>query len=136
MNTTTLTHSAETTSPRARFNRLKQTTQPVTKPARVEPAVETPAAGSATTDRTKVIIARVNVGWGNTLYLRGEGGRLSWDIGVPMICTGDDRWAWSCRTEELPHQFKFLRNDQVWELGDNQIMSGADITVCNPKFPD
>jgi len=97
--------------------------------------LEAPGAGSAISDRTKLIVARVNVGWGNTVYLRGEGGCLTWDQGVPMICSGDDRWVWACHADEAPRQFKFLRNDLDWALGENEIMTGTDIMVCSPTFP-
>jgi hypothetical protein len=136
MNTATLAPPPVALQPSDRGNRPKKRTPPVTKLAHIEPAIETPTVGSTVTDRSKIIIARVNVGWGNTVYLRGEGGPLNWDVGEPMVCTGDDRWVWSCHAEELPRQFKFLRNDQVWALGDNQAVSGADITVCSPRFPE
>jgi hypothetical protein len=100
------------------------------------PSMKKPGTGSAISDRTKIIVAKVNVGWGNSVYLRGEGGCLNWDMGVPMICSGDDRWVWCCHEDECPRQFKFLRNDLDWAIGDNEVMSGAEITVCNPKFPE
>ncbi len=129
--------AAPPVSPAVRRNRANKTAPPV--PVLASPPAPTdedhPGPGSAISDKTHIIVARVNVGWGNTLYLRGEGGCLSWDMGVPMICSGDDRWVWSCHGEHAPRQFKFLLNDEIWSEGENQIMSGADITVCNPKFP-
>lgn len=125
-------------SPRATFptrrNNPPQSAAPfqAPKPAVMEPP---PAVDYYTADKTHAIVARVDVGWGNTLYIRGEGGCLSWDIGLPMICSGDDRWVWSCRAEQTPRQFKFLINDEIWATGDNLEMSGADITVCSPRFP-
>jgi len=99
------------------------------------PVAEVPGAGSVISDQTRIIVAKINVGYGNTVYLRGEGGCLNWDLGVPMICSDNDRWIWCCQAGEAPTQFKFLRNDRDWALGDNQVMSGADIMVCYPKFP-
>jgi hypothetical protein len=99
------------------------------------PEQERPGPGSCISDRTMVIVAKINVGWGNTVYIRGEGGHLSWDVGVPMISSGDDRWVWSFHADEAPRQFKFLRNDRDWALGENQVVSGSDITVCAPVFP-
>jgi hypothetical protein len=87
-------------------------------------------------DRTKTIIAHINVGWGNSVYLRGEGGGLKWDIGVPMLCIGEDRWVWSCHADEAPKQFKFLRDDRDWAVGENELMPEAEIAVYNPVFPE
>ncbi len=135
MNTSTLTPPSFSApvAPPAR-PRLKKTAPPMSAPAAAEPALEKAGASSAISDQTKIIVAKVNVGWGNTVYLRGEGGCLNWDLGVPMICSGEDRWVWCCHAEETPRQFKFLRNDHDWALGDNQVMSGADIIVCSPVF--
>ncbi|MGA2052250.1 MAG: hypothetical protein ABSH19_02945, partial [Opitutales bacterium] len=30
------------------------------------------------------IVALVDVGWGNSIYVRGGSGGLSWDLGIPM----------------------------------------------------
>src|SRR5580698_9592233 len=49
-----------------------------------------------------VIVAHVNVGWGNAIYVRGDGGGLSWDVGVPMVCVADDQWVWSYLENQAP----------------------------------
>lgn len=123
----------------ARPNHRRKSTPPLpaARPAPVgaDSPEDKPGPGSAISDKSQAIIARIDVGWGNTLYLRGEGGGLSWDVGVPMICSSDDRWVWSCHADHAPKEFKFLINDQIWSLGENHVMAGADITVCNPVFP-
>ncbi len=123
----------------ARQNNRRKSTPPLptAKPAPLSADVseDQPGPGSGVSDKTQAIIARIDVGWGNTLYLRGTGGDLSWDVGVPMVCSGDDRWVWSCHADHAPKEFKFLINDQIWCLGENCVMAGADITVCNPVFP-
>ena len=53
-------------------------------PAVVKPAAPKP---SLTT-----ITAQVDVGFGNTLYIRGAGGGLSWTVGLPMTCVAADLW--------------------------------------------
>jgi hypothetical protein len=136
MNTSVLTPPppAPVETPDHHHQRLKKSTPPLPARTPTSPIPEAVKSGGAISGQTKIIVAHVNVGWGNTVYIRGEGGCLNWDLGLPMMCTGEDRWVWCCHDEEVPRQFKFLRNDQDWALGDNQVMSGADITVCNPLF--
>jgi len=74
------------------------------------------------TKRT-IIIAHVNVGWGNSIFVRGDGGGLSWDVGVPMVCLAEDRWVWSYPENQAPQEFKFLRNDRDWALGENHVVT-------------
>ncbi len=135
MNAALLDSPSLVVEPSIRSPRSRKTAAPMPMPPAAIPDSGIPGPSSAVSDQTKTIIARINVGWGNSVYLRGEGGGLSWDAGVPMFCAGDDRWVWCCRTDQAPKQFKFLRNDENWALGDNEIMSGADITLClQPDF--
>jgi len=132
---TTIDTSTLSPAPTEALVRRKSSKKNSLLPTPKKPNLEKPGLGSAISDRTRIIVAKVNVGWGNSVYIRGEGGCLNWDLGMPMMCSGNDRWVWCCHAEEVPRQFKFLRNDQDWALGDNQIMSGADITICDTTFP-
>ena len=44
---------------------------------------------------------------------------MSWDKGVVMECTGEDRWTLTLRESARPVVFKFLRNDEVWSTGED-----------------
>lgn len=80
------------------------------------------------------ISALVDVGFGNTLYLRGEGPGLSWEKGVPMDCKADDRWSLTLAESARPVVFKFLLNDETWCAGDDLVAtSGAEVTF-KPEF--
>jgi hypothetical protein len=81
------------------------------------------------------IIAKIDVGWGNSLYLRGQGGGLSWDVGVLLECAKDDEWTWSTPASGGPITFKFVRNDQHWALGDDQVVLAGETSVSTPEFP-
>jgi len=104
---------------------------PVAKTPPVKaPEVKAPAAKLSPT----VISALVNVGFGNQLFLRGEGPGLSWDAGVPMQCVADDKWTISLPGAGKAVIFKFLINDLVWSVGpDNVVQSGGKATVA-PTF--
>jgi hypothetical protein len=82
-----------------------------------------------------VIIAKVDVGYGNSVYLRGKGGGLSWDVGVLMDCVKKDEWIWSCPSGDGPILFKFARNDLHWETGKDRKAPAGEITIVIPQFP-
>lgn len=80
------------------------------------------------------ISARIDVGFGNSLYLRGEGPGLSWEKGVAMECTGDDQWTLSLAESARPVVFKFLRNDEVWSVGEDYTAKPGVAAVFTPVF--
>ncbi len=81
------------------------------------------------------IIAKADVGWGNSLYLRGIGGGLSWDVGVLMDNMKKDEWTWSCPAGDGPITFKFVRNDLHWALGPDRIAVPGETAIIVPQFP-
>ena len=99
---------------------------PVSVPAVVRPAVVPP---SVTT-----ISAQVDVGFGNTLYIRGSGGGLSWNVGLPMNCVAGDLWRVSLDAARQDIAFKVLVNDLTWNTGpDFAVAAGTHVTV-KPAF--
>jgi hypothetical protein len=93
--------------------------------ARKKAAAEPPAT---------FISAQIDIGFGNHLYLRGEGPGLSWDIGVAMDNTGSNLWTASVKGAKLPVVFKVLVNDLTWNTGaDYSVNPGQSITVY-PTF--
>ena len=80
------------------------------------------------------VIAKVNVGWGNSLYLRGSGAELSWDNGVAMQCIGDDEWLWEQFVPKGDVTFKLLINDAQWSKGEDFVVAAGDSIICKPEF--
>jgi len=80
------------------------------------------------------IMAHVDVGLGNTLFLRGEGGGLSWERGVPMECIGGNCWSWSAESVVQDITFKVLINDQQWSAGDNLTVAQGQTATFIPAF--
>src|SRR5579872_4703866 len=65
------------------------------------------------------VAVKVDIGFGNTLFIRGEGAGLSWDKGQPLDCIDSSTWIWSHRPASEPVTFKLLINDQLWCRGEN-----------------
>lgn len=101
------------------------------KRATAAPAVKK-AAKPVPSEPAKVIV-RHNAGWGNSLHLRGEGAGLSWETGVPLICTGDAEWTWVAPLA-APVAFKLLLNDTIWALGDNLVIVPGETITITPAF--
>lgn len=94
------------------------------------PAVKAVAATPVVT----TIAARVDVGFGNALFIRGEGAGLSWEKGSPMHCLGADLWQIVLAESARAFTFKFLVNDVTWSTGpDYTAACGTSITL-SPKF--
>jgi hypothetical protein len=94
------------------------------------PAVKAVPASVATTK----IVAQIDVGFGNTLYVRGEGAGLSWEKGVPLDCIADDQWSLSLSETSRPVVFKFLINDLTWSLGEDYVVQPGSSVALTPTF--
>jgi len=80
---------------------------PETATKTVAPAVkaaETTTGSARSSAKPVTIEAKIDVGFGNALYLRGEGLGLSWNQGVPLTCVDGKTWKW---TGETKGQLKF-----------------------------
>ena len=80
------------------------------------------------------IIANVDVGFGNSLYLRGEGAGLSWEKGTPLDNVSPYEWAFSTTKAKGEITFKFLINDEAWADGDNLTVAAGGTSVSSPVF--
>lgn len=106
----------------------KRTTKASTK---TESKTQTVSATKRTVTPTAVL-AQVDVGFGNLLFIRGDGPGLSWDKGVQMECASSELWTWSTTAASRPFAFKVLVNDEVWSVGDDFI---ASVGVGNTIWP-
>ncbi|MFA6135572.1 MAG: hypothetical protein WC869_16300 [Phycisphaerae bacterium] len=80
------------------------------------------------------ITAKIDIGFGNHLYLRGTGPGLSWDHGLAMDCVGAGLWTSTVRNATSPVIFKVLVNDLSWSEGNDFIVEpGQSVTVI-PTF--
>lgn len=99
-------------------------------------AKKAPAKKAASKKSAKTsIIANVDVGFGNSLFVRGEGAPgLSWDQGTQMDNISPYEWACSTSAAKGEVTFKFLINDEVWSVGDNLTVPAGGTSVSSPSF--
>ncbi len=79
------------------------------------------------------VIAKVDVGWGNSVYIRGEGGGLSWNSGR-LMDWNNDSWTWSTTAAVTGLTFKFILNDEQWAEGENLTVPSGGTSVSTPEF--
>jgi hypothetical protein len=101
---------------------------PHLKPAiplvRVEPSARPPT----------VINAKIDIGFGNSLFLRGVGPGLSWDKGIALACLASDHWSVSIKGAVQPIVFKLLVNDERWSAGADLVAEAGRETTVTPAF--
>ncbi|SCA63254.1 hypothetical protein SCG7109_AK_00270 [Chlamydiales bacterium SCGC AG-110-M15] len=82
---------------------------------------------------TRVII-KCNCGFSNDLYIRGNGGTLSWDKGQKLKNIKADEWLWESDQDFPACEFKVLINDMVYECGENHALSSGSSLRYTPNF--
>jgi hypothetical protein len=105
---------------------------PVAPPA-AAPA-PAPVRVVATKPMVTTITARIDVGYGNTLYLRGEGAGINWERGVAMNCVASDQWTITLPESARAFTFKFLINDVAWSTGPDFTAGCGTSVKLSPTF--
>ena len=122
------------------------TSAPVTTPAAPAPKPSTPVATATAASPAKTpnnatksagalttIDVKIDVGFGNAVFLRGQGSGLNWEHGVPLACVDGSTWRWS-QTVASPITFKVLINDQVWSAGSDLVVKPGQKLEVAPNF--
>ena len=93
----------------------------------------TSGAAKSTSGALTTIEVKIDVGFGNAGFLRGQGSGLTWDHGVPLACVDGGTWRWS-QTVASPITFKVLLNDQVWSAGNDFVVTPGQKLEVSPSF--
>ena len=112
------------------INPSKATTETASEKPVVTSKTQAP---QGTTSKTVTIEAKVDVGFGNALYLRGEGRGLSWNQGIPLKCMDNSTWMWSGEASDKV-KFKLLLNDAVWCQGEDLVAVPGQKVQVAPAF--
>lgn len=116
---------------------------PKSSPAKLSTSVPTikavglasaePKAIAASQVQTR-IVAKIDIGYGNALYVRGDGAGLNWSQGVPMQCVGSAEWELTLGESSRPISFKVLINDATWCTGPDTVVASGSTTTITPEF--
>jgi hypothetical protein len=126
-------------------NRLKSMEERVPTDQMSEAAGKPPATGPTSTEgernrtqspteQTTIIQAKTDVGFGNSLFILGQGDGLSWEKGLPLSCIDGSAWVWSTRRAKGKVVFKLLLNDQVWAKGEDLVVEAGRKIEVVPVF--
>lgn len=109
-------------------------TKTSTAPVKAAPVKVTVPVRSTPPPKTATIIeAKIDVGFGNQLFLRGEGAGLSWDRGIPLECVDSKTWRLTVPAQEKL-LFKLLLNDSVWAKGEDVAVTPGQRLEIAPAF--
>ena len=101
------------------------------------PAKKTIAATrkkTVVTSPATFITAKIDIGFGNHLYIRGAGPGLSWDEGAAMDCVGAGLWTTNVANATAPVTFKVLVNDLSWSAGGEFVAEPGQSLTIEPSF--
>jgi hypothetical protein len=105
---------------------------------RIKPSAASTPSASAVVTKPKgsrvTLVAKVDVGFGNTLFVRGGGAGLSWEKGTALDCTGNDTWTLVLPAVEKPFAFKLVLNDTVWSTGEDYSAAPGGTVTVTPSF--
>jgi len=99
----------------------------------VRKATRKAKAGVPASPETR-ISAKIDIGFGNILYLRGDGPGLSWEQGVPMDCDKDSIWNWTTVATAKAFTYKVLVNDISWSVGEDYTAHVGKNNKADPEF--
>jgi len=80
------------------------------------------------------ITIRYDVGFPNSITIRGKGGGLSWDKGMNLKNVSRDTWVFEPKGDANNIEFKVLINDQLYETGYNHTLKNGDSIEYTPAF--
>ena len=115
--------AASAAKPAVKAAPAKKTTAPTKK----KPAVTTEPP-------VTFITAKIDIGFGNQLFLRGTGPGLSWDHGLVMDCVGTGLWTIGVKHATAPVTFKVLVNDLSWSAGEDYVVEPGQSITITPSF--
>jgi hypothetical protein len=110
------------------------TSTPVTAATSAPAPVRTsaPVAAGASAPVTTIEVKK-DVGFGNAVFMRGQGGGLTWERGLPLVCVDAQTWRWSGVAKD-PIKFKVLINDKIWSAGNDLVIAPGQKMEVAPEF--
>lgn len=108
---------------------------PAPAPKMPSKKVTKPAEKKSSARSETVIIADIDVGFGNDLYIRGNGAGLNWNEGKKMnFDPNNNQWFWKSDNADNIFEYKLLLNNEIWDTGENIITVPGQKSVSKPSF--
>jgi len=85
-------------------------------------------------NRPAMVEAKIELGPGNRLFIRGEGGGLNWQQGQPLRRVDPQTWIWTSHRNGETVVFQLLLNDLVWARGDETMLEPGGRLAVSPDF--
>lgn len=92
------------------------------------------SAPAAAKDPVTTVRAKIDIGFGNLLFLRGDGPGLSWEKGIALECVDDTIWSWTTSATVKPFTYKVLVNDLSWSTGEDYTAHAGKVNTIKPTF--
>ena len=105
-----------------------------TSTAAAAPVKVTPTKSPTVTAAAPITIeAKIDIGFGNNLFVRGQGAGLSWERGTPLENVDSKTWRLTVPAKDKV-QFKLLINDTVWAQGEDVVAAPGKKVEVTPAF--
>jgi hypothetical protein len=85
-------------------------------------------------DRPSVVEAKLDLGPGNAVFIRGQGGGLEWTRGQRLEGTDPSTWVWKAPRTGEPIVFQLLLNDLIWAKGEDVLLKPGAVVQLAPDF--
>ena len=84
--------------------------------------------------QSATVVAKIIIGIGNKVHVRGEGPGLSWDEGIPMSFLEIGKWSWSPANKSVPIVVQLYKNDEEPDAnGKIELEPGENVEI-SPDF--
>jgi hypothetical protein len=80
------------------------------------------------------VVAKIIIGIGNKVHVRGEGPGLSWDEGVPMSFLEIGKWSWSPANKSVPLVVQLYKNDEEPDANGKIKLEPGENVEISPDF--
>jgi hypothetical protein len=81
-----------------------------------------------------IIEAHVELGLHFNLFVRGQGGGLTWEKGTPLAHVNPHTWIWAQARLHGRVVFQLLLDDLVWARGPNRVLEAGRRIEVAPDF--
>lgn len=95
---------------------------------------ESPNAMQVQEPITAMVTANIQMGIGSKLFIRGEGGGLSWEKGISMAYESLGKWQWVSEPLKKPITYRIYKNDEVSEKMERRIIKPGQQEEIHPEF--